>query len=179
MPMERTCFKSFIAASLALLSEFLTDAGWLAVLALCIVFVDLRFGVKAAHKRGEIVRFSKAMRRTVNKMLDYLCWILVAVAVGRAIGAPMGITVLPSLVMLFAVSLELDSIGSHWMELRDIPLKDDKGRPISFLKYLMLVLSGNKHKALEMVAHDELPKLGDLCEEDRNDNEEIGETNDD
>ena len=46
MPMERTCFKSFVAASLALLSEFLADAGWLAVLALCIVFVDLRLWLR-------------------------------------------------------------------------------------------------------------------------------------
>ena len=50
---------------------------WL-IVAVVLVLGDLRFGIEAAKKRGETVRRSRAVRRTVNKLVDYLCWICIA-----------------------------------------------------------------------------------------------------
>ena len=38
-----------------------------------VIVCDLFFGCEAARKRGERVRISRAVRRTVNKMCEYLC----------------------------------------------------------------------------------------------------------
>ena len=65
--------------------EFLAPLKWFAVLGLVLIVADLRFGIMAARHRGEKVRYSRAGRRTINKMVDYICWIFVAAAIGRAI----------------------------------------------------------------------------------------------
>ena len=73
-----TLYSSVIAAAGAVLTEFYSHlAPWL-LLGAVLVFVDLRFGVKAAIARGEEIRPSRAVRRTINKMVDYLCWVTLA-----------------------------------------------------------------------------------------------------
>lgn len=66
---------SIIGATIANFYSHL--APWL-LLGVVLVFVDLRFGVLAAKKRGERIRTSRAWRRTINKMVDYLCWVTLA-----------------------------------------------------------------------------------------------------
>jgi hypothetical protein len=46
--------------------------------ALVIVALDLLYGIKAARHRGERVRFSTACRRTVSKIVSYICWLILA-----------------------------------------------------------------------------------------------------
>lgn len=46
--------------------------------ALVIVALDLIYGIKAAKHRGERVRFSTACRRTVSKIVSYICWLILA-----------------------------------------------------------------------------------------------------
>ena len=60
---------------------------WLVVAAVVIV-CDLFFGCEAARKRGERVRISRAVRRTVNKMCEYLCWVMlgITISIGFAAG---------------------------------------------------------------------------------------------
>ena len=48
------------------------------VLAAVLILMDLRWGIAAAKKRGEIIRCPKAARKTINKAVDYLCWITIA-----------------------------------------------------------------------------------------------------
>ena len=46
---------------------------WL-VLAVPIIVLDLLYGIRAAKYRGEKVRWSTAIRRTVDKAVGYVMW---------------------------------------------------------------------------------------------------------
>ena len=46
--------------------------------ALALVALDLLYGIRASRDRGEKVRFSTAIRRTVTKIFSYLCWLILA-----------------------------------------------------------------------------------------------------
>ena len=46
--------------------------------ALFLIFLDLLYGVRAAKYRGEKVRTSTAVRRSVTKVFSYLCWLVLA-----------------------------------------------------------------------------------------------------
>lgn len=50
---------------------------WLCV-GVVLIVADLYFGIEAAHRRKEEVRLSRACRRTINKMCEYLCWVMLA-----------------------------------------------------------------------------------------------------
>lgn len=45
---------------------------------LMLIVLDLFFGIRAAKHRGEIVRVSTAIRRSLTKMFEYICWIILA-----------------------------------------------------------------------------------------------------
>lgn len=45
---------------------------------IAIVILDLVQGIRAAKKRKEEIRVSRAIRRTVSKLFEYVCWILFA-----------------------------------------------------------------------------------------------------
>lgn len=130
------------------LRGFMSEALGLVVLVTVLVFVDLRFGVRSAKKRGEKIRLSGAMRRTFSKLVDYYCWVLLAIMLGVSIGSRFGLSFVPAMIMIYAIALELDSIGSHWAELHGVPLKDKKGKPVSFLKYFILMILGKTGEAL-------------------------------
>ena len=70
---ERNVIGGVIAATLSGCIEFLEPLRWFFLLGLILIFADLRFGVEAARIRKEKVRTSRAIRRTVNKIIDYLC----------------------------------------------------------------------------------------------------------
>lgn len=48
-----------------------------------IIIADLAAGIKAAHFRGETVRMSGAIRRTLNKSFCYISWIICCVALNE------------------------------------------------------------------------------------------------
>lgn len=51
-----------------------------------IILADLVTGVSAAKARGEVVRFSKGARRTINKLMSYSCWLICCVALNQCYG---------------------------------------------------------------------------------------------
>ena len=89
-----------MAAVMSDFLEFMEPLKWFFLLGLILIVVDLRFGILAARARGESIRTSRAVRRTLNKVIDYLCWILVAGAMGKAFGMPFDVPILPALVLL-------------------------------------------------------------------------------
>lgn len=103
---------------LTMLADFFEPLRWILLLALLIVFVDLRFGIRAARKRGEIIRTSRAIRRTFNKIVDYICWILLAGVIGEAFGEPFGVPLLPLIVLLVVFGCEINSCFSNYFESR-------------------------------------------------------------
>ncbi len=95
---------------------------WLLV-AFVLILVDLRFGISAAKARGEKIRKSRAVRRTVNKMVDYICWISIAWVLGDTFGKQLHIPLLAVIVMAVVCLIELSSIFDNYFEAHGINKK--------------------------------------------------------
>lgn len=116
-------FTAALAALGIVLSEFYSHlAPWL-LLGMVLVLVDLRFGLLAAKARKEEIRPSRAWRRTVNKMVDYLCWVTLAEVCSRTFGITIGLPVV-SMAMLFVIyGIELNSCVNNYLEYKGIKKK--------------------------------------------------------
>ena len=97
---------AFLQDTLDLAFPFLIVAG-------VVILVDLFFGVQAAHKRGEDVRASKAIRRTIGKSVEYLSWVILGATLAIAFEWPP----LSKWIIGIAISIELMSIISNWLAL--------------------------------------------------------------
>ena len=95
---------------------------WL-VVATILILVDLRFGIEAARRKGEQVRTSRAARRTINKLIDYICWISVAWVLGGSFGKVFDIPLLVAIIMLVVCAVEVSSIFDNFFEARGINKK--------------------------------------------------------
>lgn len=93
------------------------------ILALVLIVADTRFGVEASIKRGETFRPSRMMRRAINKLVDYICWITLAGVVGNAFGTVLGIPILSALILLVVYGIELTSCFNNYFEFKGINKK--------------------------------------------------------
>lgn len=109
-----------VASAGTLITSFYSHlAPWL-VLGLVLVLVDLRYGVLAARVRGEEIRLSRAWRRTINKMIDYLCWVTVAELMSRTFAVSLGAPVV-SMTMLFIIyGIEISSCVNNYFEYKGV-----------------------------------------------------------
>ena len=57
-----------------------------AIPGLALLFLDLLYGVRAARSRGERVRASTAITRTVTKLFKYICWLILASTLAISFG---------------------------------------------------------------------------------------------
>lgn len=116
-------FSSAVAAIGCLIANFYSHlAPWL-LLGAALVMVDLRFGLLASKRRGEDIRPSRACRRTINKMVDYLCWVTLAELCTRTFGITLGAPVV-SMAMLFVIyGIELNSCVNNYLEYKGINKK--------------------------------------------------------
>lgn len=89
-------------------------------LAMALVATDLRFGIKAAKKRGEVIRPSRAWRRSLNKLFDYFCWITVAALCGRSIGEVLGMPITSIAMLLIVYGIEISSSMNNFFEYKGI-----------------------------------------------------------
>lgn len=95
------------------LFEFIDwSKGWL-ILAFVLIMADLRFGILAAYKRKEIVRKYSAIRRTLNKIGNYVIWLSVAYTIGAVISIPYDID-LPVCILIVVYAIELGSIANNF-----------------------------------------------------------------
>lgn len=92
---------------------------WL-VVAFVLILADLKFGVQAAMKRGENIRGSRVIRRTINKMVDYICWISIAWVLGNSFGKVFEIPLLVAIIMLIVCSIEISSIFDNYFEYKGL-----------------------------------------------------------
>ncbi len=113
---ERNLLNGTITSYLAWATDFISPIRWFLIAAFALTFADLKFGIDAARHRGEPIRKSRAVRRTFNKIIDYLCWILVATSFGEAFGTPFGIPILPALVLLVVYGCEINSCFNNYFE---------------------------------------------------------------
>lgn len=93
------------------------------IVAFALIIGDLRFGICAAKKRGEKIRGSRAVRRTVNKMVDYICWVSIAWVLGGSFGRLFGVPLLAAIIMLIVCTIELSSIFDNYFEYKGFKKK--------------------------------------------------------
>lgn len=120
---ERNTIGAMMATIMSGFMDFIEPLKWFMLLAIILIFVDLRFGIAAAIKRGEKIRFSRAGRRTINKIVDYLCWILLAGAIGKAFGLPFDLPILPAIVLLVIYGFEINSCYGNYFEAHGKKIK--------------------------------------------------------
>lgn len=120
---ERNTIGAMMATIMSGFMDFIEPLKWFMLLAIILIFVDLRFGIAAAIKRGEKIRFSRAGRRTINKIVDYLCWILLAAAIGKAFGLPFDLPILPAIVLLVIYGFEINSCYGNYFEAHGKKIK--------------------------------------------------------
>lgn len=96
---------------------------WLFILSIVLVMCDLWFGISESRKNGVEIRFSRACRRTMNKIVDYCCYLLISGILGLALSSPFGVSALEvaTIVILFCCVWELDSIYGHICVINDVP----------------------------------------------------------
>lgn len=100
------------------LQALVWDMRWMIALCVVLIIVDLIFGIENANAHNEKIRRSRAVRRTVNKFIDYMCWLLFAGVFAKAFAGPMGLsdTTVEAGVMLIACLSEVDSIFQNYAE---------------------------------------------------------------
>ena len=96
---------------------------WFLILAVILILGDLRFGISAAKKRGEHIRPSRAVRRSLNKLVDYICWLSIATVVGVNFGSVFGLPLLSVIIMAVVCVIELSSIIDNYLEYKGIKKK--------------------------------------------------------
>lgn len=120
---ERNIIGGFTAAVLSPFVEGWQQMLWFLVLAIVLILGDLRFGIAAAKKRGEKIRPSRAVRRSLNKLVDYICWLSIATVVGVNFGSVFGLPLLSVIIMAVVCIIEMSSIIDNYLEYKGIKKK--------------------------------------------------------
>ena len=93
------------------------------LLAILLIAIDSRFGIQASKKRGETIRASRAIRRAINKFVDYICWITLAGMLGQTFGVVFHIPLLSVIVLLVVYTIELSSIFNNYFFYKGLKFK--------------------------------------------------------
>lgn len=117
---ERNIISGAMATFISPFVEFYQALSPFLVLALVLIAADTRFGVEASIKRGETFRPSRMMRRAINKLVDYICWITLAGVVGNAFGTILGIPILSALILMVIYGIELTSCFNNYFEFKGV-----------------------------------------------------------
>ena len=125
------------------------DLRWMILLALVLVIGDFWFGINKSKYVGTPIRKSRACRRTINKFIDYILYILMGAFLGKAFGSPFGFDpiIVASIVMILCYGFEIDSIYGHICVLHGI-----KNR-ISIWRILILLIT-MRFKSLQSIFSD-------------------------
>lgn len=68
----------------------LYDLRWMLILIVVLILADFWFGVSESLHKHEHFRFSRAGRRTCNKAVDYITYLILGSVLGLAIFEPLG-----------------------------------------------------------------------------------------
>lgn len=115
-------FKTSMIGLFGECTQIIYDLRWMILLAIILILSDLWFGISASRVQGIVIRKSRAGRRTLNKLVDYICYILLGAVLGKAIGEPYGMNpiVVSITVMVICYCFEVDSIYGHICEIHGI-----------------------------------------------------------
>ncbi|MBQ1759112.1 MAG: phage holin family protein [Prevotella sp.] len=120
---ERNIIGGVTASVLSPFIEGWQQMLWFLILAIILILGDLRFGIAAAKKRGERIRPSRAVRRSINKLVDYICWLSIATVVGINFGTVFDIPLLSVIIMAVVCIIEMSSIIDNYLEYKGIKKK--------------------------------------------------------
>lgn len=120
---ERNVIGGFTAAVLSPFVEGWQQMLWFLILAIILILGDLRFGIAAARKRDEKIRPSRAVRRSLNKLVDYICWLSIATVVGVNFGSVFKLPLLSVIIMAVICIIEMSSIIDNYLEYKGIKKK--------------------------------------------------------
>lgn len=118
------------------------DLRWMIVLIVVLIVADFWFGLSESLFKHEEFRFSRAGRRTCNKLVDYLTYLLLGTVIGLAIFEPLNITthtVTAAIGLGFGCLWEVDSIVGHICALHGVKSKFS-------VKRLIILLLKRKNK---------------------------------
>lgn len=120
---ERNIINGVMASAIMPLLDFYENLMPYILLAIALIIVDSRFGIKASRKRGETIRPSRKWRRAINKLVDYVCWVTLAGVFGQAYGSVLDIPALAALMLLVVYGIELTSIFNNYFEYKGLRKK--------------------------------------------------------
>ena len=152
------------------LVQIIYDARWLlAVITLCVA-ADFWYGWSESRKRYEAARgkgdkivmaqyrwrTSRAIRRTVNKLIDYIVWVSLGVFTGFALLRPLGADYMLGGVAATAVAVgcEAKSFIGHFLYLHGIRIEQKSVR--GFLKAFVVAFAKKKDADIGEALEDAL-----------------------
>lgn len=118
-------FKTSLVGLMGECTQVLHDLRWMIVLAIVLILSDLWFGCSASKVQKIEIRKSRAGRRTLNKVVDYICYVLLGSVLGKAIGEPYGVDpiIVSITAMILCYGFEIDSIYGHICTIHGIQKK--------------------------------------------------------
>lgn len=138
------------------------DMRWMLLLIVLCVVADFRYGwgessrrYAEAERKGDKLmmvqyqwRTSRALRRTMNKTVDYLIWVVVGMAIGMAILEPIGIdhTFGGVIATAIAVTCEAKSFSGHFLYLHGVSI--ERKNLVGFLRAFFVALLKKKDEDL-------------------------------
>ncbi|MBO4924485.1 MAG: phage holin family protein [Bacteroidales bacterium] len=108
--------------------------------ALFLIALDLLYGVRAAKYRGEKVRISTAIRRSVTKCFSYVCWIIIASTLALAFKKD----ILEWVVLGVVYFNEMASIVGNYLQTKGIEFSF-----VGFYRWLLKVIAGKAGEAMD------------------------------
>lgn len=101
------------------LTTLIYDLRWAVLLCSALIVADLWLGCRSASAEGKEVRKSRAIRRTANKFVDYLMYMLVAAMIGMVVEQIgwWSHTNVALCGILLGCFCEIESILGHWARL--------------------------------------------------------------
>lgn len=130
---DRNILGAALATVISPFVDFYSSLMPFLLLAILLIFMDCRYGIKAAVKRGEVIRRSRMWRRSINKLVDYICWIALAGLLGRTFGMHFHIPILSVIVLVVIYGIEITSIVDNYFHYKGIDKK------LNFWKLLVKV----------------------------------------
>lgn len=120
-------FKSAMVSFLAEWYGFIWDLRWMIVFGIFLVIGDLWFGISESKYKKRKIVWSNARSKTLIKGVDYLCYITIGIALGKAIAQPYGLDplIVATTMLLTCYMFELNSIYKHICTIHDVNPKYD------------------------------------------------------
>lgn len=104
--------------------QLIFDLRWAFMAIVILIILDFCYGIAdSVGKRGEDFHLSRAGRRTIGKLIEYICYPVIAAILGMAITEPMGwcsYQVAGALGVLAAILFECDSITEHFCSVHNL-----------------------------------------------------------